>query len=382
MTFPTPWSKRHKLVTKNTKFSLSNSFAEPLNNTELIAWARDRGDEEIVTRYYEHALRYSENGGSYELRTEIAKLYGPEIGAENIVVCSSCQVALQIVAHAILQPGDHAICFSPGYQSVSSAPRQTGAECTVLPLGPENGWQIDPDRVAAAIQPNTKYIVFNSPYNPAGSVMPHDTQKALRDIADKHGIYLVNDEVYRYLEHSEADHLPGIADVYGRGVSVQGISKSWGGCGIAIGWIATQDKALLERIIDVQYFGTTCQNKAAEIQTIMALRASDIILKRNIEIIRNNLALLDGFMHDYREFFSWVRPTAGATCYIAFNGPWDSDTLGTKLAEFGVSIKPAYIFSESNEWSQYFRCGYGEKIMPKALEAFREFVELNQKEWA
>lgn len=381
MTCQVPWSKKHKRVTRGAVYSLSNSFAQPLTNSELIAWAVARGDESLVEQYQHHSLAYGGSGGSLDLRTEIAKLYGPEIGADNVVVCSSCQMGLQLVASAVLSPGDHAISFSPGYQSVQMAPQYAGAEITRLLLRPENGWSIELDAVEAAIQPNTKYIVFNAPYNPAGTLISHDTQDRLKAIARQHGIYLGADEIYRFLEHDEKDRLQGTGAFYERGISIQGMSKSWGGCGISLGWIATRDKDLIEKILDLQYFGTTCQSRAAEIQAIMALRASEFILERNLEIIRHNLGLLDQFMADYAEYFSWVRPSAGATCFIEFKGPWPADVLGYKLAQAGISVKPAYVFSDAGEHRQYFRCGYGERIMPNALTALREFVENNKSSW-
>ena len=67
----------------------------------------------------------------------------------------------------------------------------------------------------------------------------------------------------------------------------------------------------------------------------MVLRASYEILRRNLVIIRRNLALLDGFMERHGEFFSWVRPRAGAIGFVKFHGPMTSEELGRRLAEEG-----------------------------------------------
>lgn len=160
------------------------------------------------------------------------------------------------------------------------------------------------------------------------------------------------------------------------------MSKPWGGCGITIGWLAMQDLDLRQKIIDTQYFGTACPSRASEIQAIMTLRASDKILEKNLSIIRQNIELLAQFIEKYSEFFDWVRPKAGAIAYVKFTGPLSSDELGKQLADEGISIKPAYVFSEEGtEDSGYFRVGYGEKIMPKALEALTEFVEKHKDTW-
>jgi len=99
-----PWSKKHKQVTRagdgGMSHSLSNSYAEPLTHAELVEHALARGDRAIVEAYNDHGLGYTPNGGSLDLREEIAQLYGPAIGPENILVFTGAQVALQTAALA------------------------------------------------------------------------------------------------------------------------------------------------------------------------------------------------------------------------------------------------------------------------------------------
>ena len=130
MTFQQPWSKRHKAITGDTLFSLSNSFVEPLTNAELIKHSLDRGDDEIVEAFHQHSLVYTANGGSPDLREVIANMYGDDISAENIVVFSGGQVALQTAAIALLDKDSHSIVFTPGYQSVIHAPVHAGSQVT------------------------------------------------------------------------------------------------------------------------------------------------------------------------------------------------------------------------------------------------------------
>jgi aspartate/methionine/tyrosine aminotransferase len=377
-----PWSKKHKSVTANACFSLSNSFAQPLSSQELVELSLQRGDKEIVELYHKHPLVYTSNGGSLDLRTEIARLYGPNINAENIVVLAGGQVALQTAAIALLDNDSHSIVFTPGYQSVQVAPRHAGSQVTTILLRPEDNWQINPEKVEAAIHASTKYIVINEPYNPAGTLMSHQLQERLVEIAKSNDLYLLSDEAYRFLEHDANDRLLPIADLYNKGMSVCTLSKPWGGCGITVGWIALQDLDIRQKLIDTQYFGTTCPSRASEIQAIMTLRASDIILKKNLGIIGDNLAMLDEFFERYGNLFEWVRPRAGTVAFVKFKGPLTSEELGEQLAKSRISIKPAYVFTEDvKRYSDYFRIGFGEKNMPEALNAFIDFVEDHKQEW-
>jgi len=377
---------------------------------ELIDWSLERGDDALVDDYQRnHSLEYTPNGGSRDLRECIAAtLYAGDndtITADHILVFPGAQVALQTAMRAIFggtttdNNDVHAITFAPGYQSVVMGPALAGAattRVTQLERSAAHGdWQIDLDAVAAVLNENNTAsnssntcTVLNEPYNPAGTVMARATQAELIALAQTKNSYILCDEVYRFLEHHPStDRLPAMAEAYDHGISVATLSKAWGGCGICIGWVATQDVQLLERMADLQYFGTACPSRASELQALMVLRAHERIVERNMDIIRANLALLTQFMADYEEFFHWIPPTAGAIAALRFQGPLSSRELGDALAANGIGIKPAYCFQNVDDSDtidpdkDYFRVGFGEANIPSALEAFRRFVEENKVEW-
>ncbi|CAB9523776.1 Kynurenine--oxoglutarate transaminase 1 [Seminavis robusta] len=384
-----PWSAKHKRVTKggSLPYNLSNSFAQPLTSEELIQYAKERGDQDLLDAYQKHDLTYTPNGGSLDLRQEIAQLYGPSITANHILVFTGGQVAVQTAAFAVCDhDNSHAIVFTPGYQSLLVGPVHAGAQVTQIQLSAANGWAIDVKQVEAAIQENTKYIVINEPYNPAGTLMARQTQQELIDLAAKHNIIIFCDEVYRLLEHNpEKDRLAAMCDAYQKGMSCVTMSKPWGACGVSIGWIACQDLDLKERMTQVQYFGTACPSRASELQAIMVLRASDFILGKNLQIIRHNVQLLREFMDRHKDLFHWVPPNAGAIAFIKLKaGKLMSDELGAQLAEHGIGIKPAYCFSGDEnvtEQVDYFRVGYGESKFPTALSQFEEYVVQHRDQW-
>lgn len=382
MMYREPWSKKHKKVTGGLKHNLSNSFSEPLTNEELTGYALARGETDLVDEYYNHNLGYTPNGGSQDLREEVARLYGPKIKAENILIFAGGQVAIQTAAYAVLDKQSHSIVFTPGYQSVVQAPEHALSDVTRIKLHPQNHWQIDPAEVEESIKENTRYIVTNEPYNPAGTIMKPDVQQALVSLARKHNITMLCDEAYRLLEHNEQDRLPAMADIYEKGISACTMSRPWGACGITIGWLALQDMELKQKLVDIQYFGTACPSRASELQAIMTLKANDIILDKNLSIVRKNLVMLDEFMDTYSDYFEWVRPTASTVAFVKFKGPFSSVELGDKLAVDGISIKPTYCFTDDEtEYSDYFRIGFGEKVMPARLDALIEFVEKNKAWW-
>ena len=378
---PTPWSKEHKRITGNCKYNLSNSYAQPTSTSELIALSKERGDQDIVDEYLNHSLDYTPNGGSEDLRIELAKLYGDQIDANNIIVFAGGQVGLQIASNSILTENSHAITFGPGYQSVQEILVEKGAR-TVLNLLPDNEWHLDITMLASALRSNTSYLVINQPHNPSGSLMSHETQKQLIELARLNDLYLFSDEVYRLLEYDPASRLMAMADVYSKGLSLGTFSKPWGGCGVTIGWIATQDLELKQKLIDIQYFGTACPARSSEILALMILRSSDFLLKRNLGIIKNNILLIDSFTESYKEYFEWIKPSAGAVGFMKFKGPFSSKQLGEELAHASISIKPSYVFTnKSGLYDQYFRIGFGERIFPEVLNALSDFVDRNKHKW-
>lgn len=381
-----PWSKKHKNDFNGSRgvYSLSNSFAQPLSQPELLKLTRERNDTELLHDYENHSLEYTPNGGSMDLRQAISELYGDMISAENILVFPGGQVAIQTAALVFARDG-HSIVFTPGYQSVVESPEwalnSTGV--TQLRRRASNRWQINLDELKEAIRPDTKYLVINEPYNPGGIVMSLELQKGLVEICDKHGIVVLSDEVYRLLEHDQRNRIPAMAEAYSRGISCVTMSKPWGACGVTIGWLACPDPRMIEQIWNCQYFGTACPSRASEIQALMILRASDKILDDRISIIRNNKAKLqDVIENQYPDLFEWERPNAGAIAFVKFKGPLSTKELGGILAERGISVKPAYCFAETVEPDiDYFRVGFGELKMPKALEAFVVVVEEFKEEW-
>ena len=383
-----PWSKQHKREFKECKFSLSNSFAEPLSQPELVKLTNARGDTDLLDLYHNHQLEYVPNGGSLDLRHDIARVvYENKLSAHHILVFPGGQIAIQTAALAFATNGCHSIVFTPGYQSTVESPEWAvgNGGITKIARQPENQWQVDPRKLREAIRENTKFVILNEPYNPGGIVMNSELQHEVIEICRQHDITILCDEVYRLLEHNPAEtRIPAMANAYERGISAVAMSKPWGGCGITIGWLACSDLNMIQKLVDVQYFGTACVSRASEIQARMVLGASDVILEERLSIIRQNKKLLQDFIERrYCEWFSWNIPNAGAIAFVEFKGPWTSSEFGRHLAQAGISIKPAYCFTHdvSSEVENYFRVGFGERKMPFALEALSDFVEAHQVSW-
>ena len=354
----------------------------------MVELTKARDDQALLDDYDNHPLVYTPNCGSDDLKQAISDLYGPNIQKANILVFPGGQVAIQIAAQAFAQ-NCHSIVFVPGYQSTIESPEwaMNSKGVTQLERKSSRRWQIDIEDVKTAIKENngdTKYMVINEPYNPGGIVMTRQTQTELIDVCEKHGIVILSDEVYRLLEHDANDQIPAMADAYSQGgISCVTMSKPWGACGLSVGWLACQDLDMINKIWDCQYFGTACIGRACEIQALMVLRASETILQDRLATIRTNKDLLQEVIENqYHDLFEWERPNTGAVAFVRFKGPLTTLELGNLLAQRGISIKPAYCFSDNvTPDIDYFRVGFEERKMPKALDAFVSVVEEFKDAW-
>ena len=357
------------------------SSAEPMTLKELLNFTKVNGDQHLIDLYHDHSMGYAENTGSPDLRQEIATLYDDNISAENIVVFPGAQTGMTITTQALLHPGDHAIIITPSYQSLEEGVRYAGGSVTRISLTPEDKWQVKVDAVKAAIQNNTKYLVFNDPHNPSGSLMSANTKRKLVALAEQHDILVFSDEVYRLLEVDPAERSASIAEMTDNGLALGTMAKPWGAGGACIGWVACQDLKIIEKLQKAQHLFAVCFSRPGEIQAMMVIRASDKIIERNMTIIRENLILLDEFFAEYQDLFEWIKPQAGGTGFVNFKGSLTADELGAELLEQGILVFPPYIFDCDEALKQYFRIGFSRSTMPAALIAFKKFVDERRAQW-
>jgi len=367
--------------TLDIKHRFYASSAEPLTHTELMAAAERSGDHDLIEAFHDHSLGYAESGGSLDLRREIARLYGANITADNIVIFPGAQTGMTLSAQALLHSGDHSIVITPSYQSIEEGAKLAGSEVTRVALSPDDDWQVDLNAVAAAIKPNTRYIAFNDPHNPSGALMSLATKQALIDLAEKHDLLIFSDEVYRLLELDPAERTPSMAELSMKALALGTLSKPWGAGGTGIGWVVCQDRTICDKLRKAQHIYAVCFSRAGEIQAMMAIRSSAEIIARNMQIIRHNLGLLDQYFAANADLFEWVRPKAGGTGFVKFKGPLTANELADRLLERGILVFPPSIFDCEQALGQYFRIGFSRTTMPAALQEFKLFIDEQRVVW-
>jgi aspartate/methionine/tyrosine aminotransferase len=350
----------------NVKYLLCSSDCESLSVGDLLAF--EPGAEEDLKR---HWLGYTESPGAQSLRQEISRIY-TGIQPEQVLVHSGAEEAIFLFMHAVLQPGDHVIVHWPGYQSLFEVARSIGCEVTFWEARLENKWAPNLDELKHSLRSNTRAIIVNTPHNPTGYLMPQADYQALNALAQKHGILLFSDEVYRELEYDPADRLPSACDINPNAISLGVMSKAYGLAGLRIGWVATHNAPVQERMAALKDYTTICSSAPSEILAELALRHRGQITGRNLQIIHENLSLLDAFFAAHVESLEWVRPKAGPIAFPRLVGEDVEKFCHQLVTSSGVLLLPGTMYDHPGN---HFRVGFARKNMPQALGQLEQFLD-------
>lgn len=347
-------------------YTLCSSDCESVTIADLLALEPDARQ-----RFEQLWLGYTESPGASTLRQEIARGY-ETILPEQVLVHTGAEEAIFLFMHATLCAGDHLIVHAPCYQSLTEIAASIGCEVTRWEARPENDWALDLEQVRTLIRSNTRGIVVNTPHNPTGYLMSQADYVRLNEIAQEHELILFSDEVYRESEYDAGARLPAACDINALAVSLGVMSKTYGLPGLRIGWIATHNSEIYERIAALKDYTTICNSAPGEFLADVALRHRAQLAQRNVKIITHNLELLDRFFAEHADRFSWVRPHAGPIAFPKLVRD-DADSFCRELVtRAGVLLLPGSLFDMTGN---YFRMGFGRKNMPEALARLESFLE-------
>ncbi len=354
-------------------YLLSSSDMETVRMDGLLALADDEGRG----MWEDLALGYTEPAGHPLLREEIAALY-ETVPPEGVLVFSGAEEAIFSLSSVVAcgrsgeGPGMRAAVVWPAYQSLHEVARSAGADVDLLELRHEEGWALDPAALGALLGPSTGLVVLNFPHNPTGAQPDEETFRRAVELAGEAGATVLSDEVYRLLEHDPADRLPAAADLHQGAVSLGVMSKSFGLAGLRIGWLATRDLDLLGRVAAFKDYTTICNSAPSEILALIALRARDEILARNLRLVLDNLPHADAFFEKWRGTMEWTRPKVGCIGFPRLLSDVPAGRFAAELVEEeGVMLLPGSVYGHQGN---HFRLGFGRRNFPKALERLDRFA--------
>ncbi len=243
------------------------------------------------------ALRQGHNGYSpscgkkdaVEAIAEDARARGIRTSPENIIVTFGASEAADLVCTAMLNPGDEVLCPSPGYPLYNAIIAKLNARELQYRLDPDNGWRPDPDEIESRITKRTKILVVINPNNPTGELYPPELLGKLVDIARRHRLLIITDEVYHKLVYEEK-HLPlaSMAEDDVAVITIDSLSKNYMAPGWRIGWLAITNSHLIPDV-HLAFIKLADARLCAPMSPQYAIKAAMKLRKDYIENVMNRL---------------------------------------------------------------------------------------------
>jgi len=350
-------------------YLLCSSDCESLELRDLLAL--ENGARE---RFDSLWLGYTDPRGNPHLREAIASQYD-RIASDQVLVHAGAEEAIFNFMNVALSPGDHVVVHAPYYQSLGEVAQRVGAHVSQWRGDSQHAWKLDLADLEPLLTARTRVVVVNFPHNPTGYLPPAEFIGALSSLSDRHGFIVFSDEVYRGLELDPSDRLPAFADVNERAVSLGVMSKTYGLAGLRIGWLATRDDGLSRELASFKDYTTICNSAPSEFLATLAMRNAEVIVARNLRIVRDNLHRLDRFFESHGERFDWYRPKAGSVAFPTLLRGKVEEFCADLIARAGVLLLPGTIYGEGfNE----FRIGFGRRNLPEALKKLDEYLQASR----
>ncbi|WP_175867301.1 pyridoxal phosphate-dependent aminotransferase [Burkholderia contaminans] len=303
------------------------------------------------------ATFYTHNLGTAPLRDAIASYVSARHGAtaaDTVAVTSSGVSALMLVAQMLVGPGERVVAVTPLWPNLVEIPKILGAQVECVPLGyGDAGWQLDVGRLLAALKPDTRMLLINSPNNPTGWTMSRDDQQAVLAHCRRHGIWLVADEVYERLafDADDAHGAPSFLDIASRDervVVVNSFSKAWAMTGWRLGWLVAPAAVMADLSKLVEY-NTSCAPGFVQAAGEVALRDGEPFVRSFVAALRD---ARDHLVAALRTLPGVEVPPPPGAMYLFLRLPGASDSLAfckTLVREAGLGLAPGSAFGPEGE---------------------------------
>ena len=258
---------------------------------------------EAIRNFSLKNVSYSNSAGLIELREGLVNKYYKKIGIDievsELLVTVAGSESVNLALEIACNPGDEVIVLEPFYTNYNTFAFMNGITLKAIPTDIRNGFQVPPvEEFEKAITDRTKAILVCNPGNPCGTLYSKENMLALGDIARKHDLFLISDEVYREFCYTDEPHFSAmhIPDLDQNIILVDSVSKRYNLCGARIGCIVSHNKEVMAAALKFAQ-ARLCPPVIGQIAAIGALDTPDeyfaqvrdeYIRRRNFMIERLN----------------------------------------------------------------------------------------------
>ena len=302
---------------------------------------------------------YTWQRGVPELRQALAdyyaRLYEGPFAPEMFFVTGSGMQAIKLSIDAVTSPGDELLYFSPAWPNFAAAAGVSGAVPKPVPFIHENGeWSADLDRLEAAIGPRTRCIFVNSPSNPTGWTATGEELQAILDIARRHDLWIIADEIYARFFYA-GTRAPSLLDhrtPEDRIIFVNSFSKNWSMTGWRVGWIVAPPE-IGQTIENLIQYSTSGVAPFMQRGAIAALTEGEAVVAENIaRASRARDVLCDALLSTNR--IAMRKPDGAFYAFFTVDGIADTMATAKDIVDrAGVGLAPGVAFGPGGE--KFFR---------------------------
>jgi aspartate aminotransferase len=326
------------------------------------------------------ATHYSPTPGLWELRMAIARHLNSQhrvnVDPKNVLVTPGAKMMIYTIIQSVVDPGDEVIYPDPAYPAYEAAIRMAGAIPVPVRLAEPKEFRFDLDELARRITPRTKMIAINSPQNPTGGVLTVADVKKIADLAYKHDLLILTDEIYSEIYYNERPasflDVPNILD---RVFYVNGFSKIYAMTGWRLGYGVVPEDTVgaIDLFINNTVSSTATFTQLAAMQAFTA--ESEQIAKKMVQEFRKRR---DVFVNGLNSIpgIHCLKPLGAFYLFpnISGIGLSSEDFANRLLTEAGVAALPGTAFGQYGEG--YLRFSFANSLpnIESAVERIRNFV--------
>ncbi|MDT0603047.1 pyridoxal phosphate-dependent aminotransferase [Thalassotalea castellviae] len=352
--------------------SLSDSTAHSLTLGQLVEMS-GQGLEKINAL----KLGYASLKGRVSLRTAIVNFHHQlnhhqsQLNEDNVLTFCGAQEALSAIYQSLLQPGDEVIVVTPNYPSLTQMAEKLGCKVKTIELSSLQKWQFTIEDIKTQISAKTQLIVLNSPHNPTGSIIDSSLAEQLLTLAKAYDCYLIADDVSQASNYNNLALSHRYLD-YDKALVVSVMSKSFGLAGIRIGWVISNNEAVLEQLLVAKSLSSICCSAIDEELAEIAFEQSAKIIRGNNQLIQVNIEHFNTFVQTHSDIFQWHPPQAGLLSLVEVMTKQPIELWARRLAEHtGILALPATMFGQKG---QYFRLGLGKNNFKNLLTKLDNYL--------
>jgi len=337
------------------RFDLAESVGPDLRLGELLGHAAD-----------DLRLGYATAAGDPALRAAIAAQHGVE--ADDVVVTVGGIHALFLAGYILCGRGEEAVVATPVFPPARDTLLSVGATLQQLPLEFNEGYRLDPARLAALLSPATRLVSLASPQNPSGVALPHEAlTRILSEMTARcPDAFLLVDETYREAAYNDDAAAPSAATLGPRTIVTGSLSKCHGAPGLRIGWAIVRDTALREQMVLGKFNTVIANSTVDEMLGLRVLTQAQPIIATRRKHLGDGLARTAAWVARNAALVEWVKPDAGALCCVRLRSD-QFDPAG--VARFHAALTRLDARVGDGTWfgdeARVFRLGFGLLPIPE-----------------